>query len=135
MVPFSSDSMFSLVSDVETYPEFLPWCTETKLLSRTEDELIASLALGYGSLNSKFTTRNRFAAPEWMTMELLEGPFSNLEGRWEFEALGDAGCEVVLRIDFEFSSQLHDVLFGATFEKICNDLIDAFVKRAHDLYD
>ena len=67
-------------------------------------------------------------------MQLVEGPFSSLEGRWEFDSLGADGCEVRLRVDFEFSNALKDMLFGATFELICNELIDAFSQRAKALY-
>ena len=135
LVPFSATAMFNLVNDVESYPEFLPWCTASKLKSRAENELVAALTIGYGALNSAFTTRNQFSAPEWMTMQLLDGPFSDLEGRWGFEQLSDDGCEVTLKVEFDFSNALKDLLFGATFETICNELIDAFIKRAHDLYD
>jgi ribosome-associated toxin RatA of RatAB toxin-antitoxin module len=135
LVPFSAEAMFNLVCDVEAYPEFLPWCTASTLQSRTDHDLAASLTIGYGALNSEFSTRNEFCAPEWMTMSLLEGPFKDLEGKWVFEQLGDDGCEVTLQIEFEFSNPMKDMLFGATFETICNELIDAFVKRAHDLYD
>jgi ribosome-associated toxin RatA of RatAB toxin-antitoxin module len=133
-VPFSAEAMFNLVCDVESYPEFLPWCTATELQSRSESEVLATLAIGYRSLNIEFTTRNMFCASEWMTMHLVEGPFSSLEGRWTFNSLGDDGCEVALRMDFDFSSSVKDMLFGMAFETICNELIDAFVKRAHDLY-
>ena len=134
LVPFSAAAMFSLVNDVEAYPDFLPWCTATEILSNDESEIVASLTIGYRSFHTKFTTRNRFHAPEWMTLHLLEGPFRSLEGRWGFEQLGAGGCEVTLRMEFDFSSSVKDMLFGVAFETICNELIDAFVKRAHELY-
>jgi ribosome-associated toxin RatA of RatAB toxin-antitoxin module len=134
LVPFSAEAMFKLVNDVESYAEFLPWCTATQLQSKTESELVASLTIGYGALNSEFTTRNQFSAPEWMHMHLLDGPFSSLEGHWGFEQLSEDGCEITLKVEFDFSSPIKDMLFGATFETICNELIDAFIKRAHDLY-
>ena len=134
MVPYGVEQMYALVEHVEAYPEFLPWCTGAELKSRSADELSASLSIGYGALNSTFSTRNQLRPPDSMTMELLDGPFSRLHGVWEFEALGDAGCEVRLRIEFEFSSRMQDMLLGPAFETICNELIDAFVKRAGALY-
>ncbi len=134
MVPYAAERMYVLVDDVEAYPEFLPWCTATELHSRSDSELVASLSIGYGALNSSFTTRNGRCPPESMTMELEKGPFKRLEGKWGFIPLGDEGCEVTLRVEFEFSNSMQDMLFGATFEGICNELIDAFVRRAHDLY-
>ena len=126
--------MFALVSDIEAYPEFLPWCVETKVKNCGHEELEATLALGFGALNSEFTTRNKYVRPEWMSMHLLNGPFRSLDGRWSFEQLGDDGCEVNLKIEFDFASAINDKLFGAAFETICKELIDAFVKRAHALY-
>lgn len=134
IVPFSADAMFALVKDVQAYPEFLPWCATTTLRSVTADELVASLKVGFGAFSSEFTTRNRFAEPEWMTMQLVEGPFSSLEGRWSFQQLGAAGCEIALEISFDFANTLADISLGVAFEKICNDLIDAFISRAHALY-
>jgi ribosome-associated toxin RatA of RatAB toxin-antitoxin module len=54
---------------------------------------------------------------------------------WSFTQLGEQGCEVKLRVEFVFSSAVQDALFGSTFERICNELIDAFIRRAHDLYE
>jgi ribosome-associated toxin RatA of RatAB toxin-antitoxin module len=96
---------------------------------------IAGLTIGYGALNSEFTTRNSLQPPEKMTMQLLDGPFRLLEGCWSFRQLGEQGCEVSLRIEFEFESKVKDALFGSTFETICNDLIDAFIGRAKQLYE
>jgi ribosome-associated toxin RatA of RatAB toxin-antitoxin module len=135
LVPYSATAMFKLVCDVEAYPEFLPWCSSTQLLSKSATDLSASLQIGYGALNSEFTTANEFTEPDWMTMRLIDGPFSSLEGRWDFTELGDDGCEVNLKIEFAFSNPVKDMLFGATFETICNELIDAFTKRARQLYD
>lgn len=134
IVPYSAEAMFALVNDVQGYPDFLPWCTAAAVRSSTADEMVASLHVGYAAFNSEFSTCNRFEAPHWMTMELVDGPFRSLQGRWRFEALGDAGCEITLQINFDFSSAVKDMLLGAAFEKICNDLIDAFIGRAHALY-
>jgi len=134
IVPFSAEAMFALVKDVQAYPEFLPWCAATTLHSAAADELVASLKVGFGAFSSEFSTRNRFAEPEWMTMQLVEGPFSSLEGRWSFQQLSADGCEISLQISFDFANALADLSLGVAFEKICNDLIDAFIRRAHALY-
>ena len=134
MVPYTDKQMYALVEDVASYPQFLPWCTGSELKSQNADELVASLTIGYAGLNGSFATRKELRAPKSMSMQLLDGPFSRLDGLWNFKPLGDAGCEVVLRVEFEFSSGIQDMLFGGIFQNVCNELIDAFVKRAHDLY-
>jgi ribosome-associated toxin RatA of RatAB toxin-antitoxin module len=138
MVSYSAAQMYALVDDVEAYPEFLPWCEAAVLKSRTDVELVASLTIGYGPLNSSFTTCNSLQPPESMTMRLQDGPFSQLEGHWQFTPLrqgdGNGGCEVGLRVEFEFAGAMQDMLFGSTFENICNEMIGAFIKRADALY-
>jgi len=134
LVPYSAEQMYQLVDDVESYAEFLPWCTATELKSRDAQELVACLTIGYGAFNSSFTTRNMLEPPVQMSMQLLDGPFRTLEGLWGFRQIGEQGSEVTLRVEFEFSSRVQDALFGGTFETICNELIEAFVKRAHQLY-
>ncbi len=139
LVSYSAPEMYALVEDVEAYPEFLPWCTGAQLHEKSAAELTASIGIGLGALNTKFSTRNELDPPRVMTMELLSGPFRFLHGRWEFEPLGDAelgdaGCEARLRVEFEFDSTAQDLLLGPAFEKICNELMDAFVRRANKLY-
>jgi ribosome-associated toxin RatA of RatAB toxin-antitoxin module len=135
IVPYAPAAMYELVADVERYPEFLPWCEAARIVSRTDDEVIAGLTIGLGALRTTFTTANKLAGPQAMIMSLVDGPFGVLEGRWRFDALGDSGCKVSLDIEFEFSSTAQDLLFGRAFESACNDLIDAFTLRARSLYD
>jgi len=134
LVPFSAAQMFALVADVSRYPEFLPWCPDAKVEAQSDTELTASILIGFAGLNVRFATVNQLNAPTLMTLSLKDGPFSALEGRWEFEGFAAGGCEVRLCIEFEFSSTAQDALFGVVFEKICDGLIDGFVQRAGDLY-
>ena len=135
IVPYSPVAMDELVADIERYPEFLPWCEAACIVSRTDDEVIARLTIGLGTLRTTFTTSNKLAGPQVMIMSLVDGPFRFLEGPWRFDALGDAGCKVLLNIEFEFSSSTQDLLFGRAYELACNDLIGAFTLRARTLYD
>lgn len=134
IVPYSPAAMFDLVADVESYPEFLPGCTGSRLLSREPGVMTASLSLRRGPLDATFTTRNRLAPPGLMALELLDGPFRSLTGEWRFLPLGEAGCRVELDIRFEFASRGSDLLLGPVFESTCNGLMDAFVARARDVY-
>ncbi len=134
IVPFSPAQMFELVADVESYPDFLDWCVDAQTLARDEDRLTGRLSLAQGPLKSEFTTRNQLDFPKGMTIELLEGPFNQLQGAWEFSALGDSGCRMRLVLSFEFANRATDLLLGAVFEQTCNRLVDAFVDRASAIY-
>jgi ribosome-associated toxin RatA of RatAB toxin-antitoxin module len=92
--------------------------------------VVASIALAEGPLRTEFRTRNRLERPHRIEMQLEEGPFSHLEGLWEFSPLGPDGSRVALSIHFAFSSRGVDLVLGPVFEAVCNRLVDAFVQRA-----
>jgi ribosome-associated toxin RatA of RatAB toxin-antitoxin module len=126
--------MFRLVDDVESYSEFLPWCNRSVVLSRTDDTVEATLELHKGAVSKTFSTRNKLRRNEAIELELLGGPFRHLSGGWTFQALGEQGSKVSLLLAFEFESRMVDLMFGAFFEDTCNSLVDAFTRRAADIY-
>jgi len=137
IVPYPAEAMFALVADVESYPEFLPGCTASTILSREPGGLVASLALSKGPFSSSFTTRNTLEPPRRLTMELVEGPFSSLHGEWTLTPLAGssaAGCRIELRVRFQFAGTARDLLLGPAFELTCSGLVAAFVERARVVY-
>jgi len=134
LVPYSPAQMFALVDGIEAYPEFLPWCRSTKVLSRTDDEVRATLELSRGGVNKAFTTCNRNQKNKMIEIRLVEGPFRQLEGFWRFDALGEDGCKVSFDLEFEFASRMLDMVVGPVFSQISNSLVDSFRKRAVEVY-
>jgi len=134
IVPYSAEAMFALVADVDAYKEFVPGCTESSVDASDDGEVVASLGLARSGQTGHFTTRNRLQPPTHIHMTLVEGPFTELEGDWRIEPLGDDGCRLDLHMRFAFSSRLKDMLLGPIFELTCNHLVDAFVKRAKQLH-
>lgn len=130
LVPYSADRMFALVNDVDAYPEFLPYCTAATINSREGNVVVACLELTRGQISKSFTTRNTLSPPESIELELVDGPFRHLAGRWAFTPVGNAGCKVELTLEFAFKSILGDAAFGRVFEESCNSLVDAFTRRA-----
>ena len=126
--------MYVLVEDVESYPEFLPWCGGATLHWREGELLEGSVEMHLAGLRRSFRTRNRMREFEAIDMELVEGPFSHLSGGWHFKSLDQLGCKVSLDVEFEVRSRTTDRLLGRYFENICNSLVDAFVRRAEDIY-
>jgi ribosome-associated toxin RatA of RatAB toxin-antitoxin module len=134
LVTFSPEQMFDLVIDVERYPQFLPWVTAAELHQRSEHDLLASMSMSRGGVTERFTTRNEFDRPAFMTMQLVDGPFRLLAGRWSFAPIGSAGTRVELEMRFEFANPVVAVLFGKSFEQSCGQLIDAFIARARQIH-
>lgn len=126
--------MFSLVDDIQSYPEFLPWCRSSVEHLRDDNLVEATLELQRGELSKKFRTRNVASGREKIAMTLVDGPFHQLDGQWTFTQLGESGSKVELDLEFEFSSSVVDLVFGPFFEDTCNSLVDAFTQRADDVF-
>ncbi len=135
LVLHTAEQMFDLINDVERYPEFLPWCSRTEVVSRSESELVATLYLSKAGLKYSFTTRNQLTRPTKMTLELEEGPFSTLAGIWDFKVLSDEACKVSLNLHFEFSGKIASLAMSKVFNQVATTLVDAFVTRADEIYD
>lgn len=134
LVRHSAEQMFELVADVESYPEFLPWCRSTRLLSRTETELCGELEVSRMGIHQTFSTCNSLEPGRRMGIELREGPFRKLRGGWIFTPLREDACKVELELDFEFSGKLINTAFGAVFNQIASTLVETFCKRADEVY-
>ncbi len=133
-VPHKVAEMYQLVDRVEDYAEFLPWCKQSRVLSRNEDEVRATLVLSGGGFHKAFSTCNRLQKNKMIEIRLLEGPFSQLEGFWKFEAINDNSSQITLDLEFEFSNKLLSFAFAPVFTQVATTLVDAFVKRAGVLY-
>lgn len=135
LVLYTPDQMFDLVNDVEAYPSFLPWCRDSRIISKTDDEISASLDLAKGGVHHVFSTRNKLVPGKSIDIKLIDGPFQHLEGHWQFGMIGDnQGCRIQLDMDFEFSNRLISMALGPIFTQISGSLVDAFCKRAQEIY-
>jgi ribosome-associated toxin RatA of RatAB toxin-antitoxin module len=134
LVPYAAEQMFELVADVDRYREFLPWCGDSRVLRRDDDVIEACILVSKAGIERSFTTRNRMQRGKMMEMRLVEGPFRHLEGFWRFQPLREDACKVSLDLDFEFSNKMITLAFGRVFTQIASTLVDAFVKRAQDVY-
>ena len=134
LVPYSAREMFVIVDDVEAYPEFLPWCNDAQVRNRCDDTVEATLELHKGALSNHFTTLNTRHEFTAIDLSLVGGPFKYLEGGWQFKDLGDDCSKVILELDFQFKSMLVDMVFGAFFEDTCNSMVDAFARRAVQIF-
>ena len=134
LVRHTPQQMFDLVNDFERYPEFLPGCRRARLLEHDADHLIGEMTLGRAGVEQTITTRNDLYAPERIELSLVKGPFKRLDGRWKFITMGENVCKVSLEMDFEFSSRLLGMAFGKVFQQIAGQQVDAFTRRADELY-
>jgi len=124
------EELFALINDIESYPQFLPWCSDARVLSRTAQEIVATLGVRQGALHGEFTTRNLLEPPHRIRLELVRGPFRTLDGEWLLSPIEPHGCRVELGVRFAFRNPLTGLLFEPQFASTVGSLVDAFVARA-----
>lgn len=134
LVGYSATQMFNLVDTVENYPDFLPWCSGASMELQDDDSAHATVNINYHYIKHSFTTKNIRHPPELIEMELVEGPFEHLDGRWHFIPLSENACKIEFRLHYTFSHRLLEKLVGPVFYIIANSFVDAFVERAEAIY-
>ena len=134
LVEYSAERMYGLVDDVERYPEFLPWCGGTEVELRDVTLTRAAILIDYHGIKQSFKTENHTQPPERIEIRLVSGPFHRLDGSWRFTPLSSQACKIDFRLQYEFSNRLLEKLVGPVFKHIANTLLDAFLRRAEQLY-
>ena len=133
LLPYRAEQLFDLVADVGRYPEFLPWCAGARVLSRSETELVAILTIGFGPFRESFTSRVALERPGHIRVRYENGPFRYLNNRWTFTP-DTRGSRVDFFVDFEFRSRILQAAIGVVFHEAVKRMVNAFKKRARDVY-
>ena len=134
LLPYPAQFLYDLVNDVASYPQFLPWCSASEVLLASDSEMRASLTVAKGSLSQRFMTRNNLVPGKSIEMQLEEGPFTQLQGVWEFKSLGDKACKISLDLTFDYAGPLVKATLGPLFTQAANTMVDAFCQRAKQLH-
>ncbi len=134
LVWHSAQEMFDLVNDVGSYPEFLPWCASAQIHDQSAEQLTASLEVAKGGVRQSFTTRNWLEHPRRIGIELVDGPFTRLGGEWIFQPLDERACKVMLSLEFALQGRVARLAFGNVFSQAANSMVDAFCRRAEQVY-
>ncbi|NRA61371.1 MAG: SRPBCC family protein [Psychrobium sp.] len=134
LVMFSAAQMYDLINDVSAYPQFLPGCVGSDIVSFDGDVMVASVDVAKAGISKKFTTSNTLKLNERIDMALVDGPFKSLQGGWQFLVLDDNACKVSLSLEFEFSNKLVEMAFGKVFKELVGNMVGAFTQRAKVVY-
>lgn len=134
LLPYSALQMYQLVEDVESYPQFLPWCGATLVEERTKNHMLATMTIDYHGIRQSFTTENEMHEPHRLSMRLRDGPFTTLDGLWVFHSLREDACKVEFRIEYAFKAGLLGRALVPVFDHIARSFVDAFVRRAEVVY-
>jgi len=134
LVMHSVEQMYDLINDVVAYPQFLPDCIDSKIISQDDTSMTASLLVSKGGVKKWFTTQNTFLTHSKVDMSLVDGPFKQLTGGWKLTPLSEEACKIELALEYEFSSKIFDLAFGKVFNQLANNMVQAFTGRAKEVY-
>ena len=137
LIWYSPQEMYVLVTDIDQYPQFLPWCDCARVIETDAAGMTAEIGIAFSGIRQTFTTRNEHIEGQRVLIDLVNGPFSKLEGEWNFLPLGDGtqrACKVELTLNYGFDNATLGRLVGPVFDKIARSMVDAFVKRAGQVY-
>ena len=133
IVEHSATEVYALVEDIESYPRFLPWCAEAKVLEK-DPFVKARITAAVKGLRQAFTTRNENRPGEAIDMRLVEGPFKRFEAAWRFVPLAEQACRIEFTLQYEFASRALALLLDPLFDRIADTMVDAFARRADEVY-
>jgi len=140
---YSPREMYDLVIAVDQYPRFLPWCERAEVLAHEGDSMTARLHMAYAGVHHAFTTRNTHVLARSVLVQLVDGPFSTLDGMWEFQPIGRGGgaadgeeraCRIEFELEYAFASKPLEAVLSPVFDKVADTLVDRFVQRAESVY-
>jgi len=131
---YSQEQLFDLVVNIESYPEFLPWCKKAEIIKTKGNIIIAELTIEFAGISQSYTSKITHDRPKTINVEMIEGPFSYLRNNWQFEAQNNGQTKIRFEIDFKFSSKILETLMGVIFDRTVSKLTEAFLKRAEQLY-
>jgi coenzyme Q-binding protein COQ10 len=133
-LPYTPEQLYDLVSRVERYPEFLPWCKASRITRRDGDVFWADLVIAFKVFRERFTSKVTLIPKEGVDVEYIDGPFRYLNNHWRFLPAEDGGCIVDFYVDFEFRSKVLQSLIGLLFNEAVQRMVAAFETRANQLY-
>ena len=134
LLPYSPEFVYDIVNGVEAYPEFLPWCGDSRVEQQSDTEMQAAIQIRRAGIRQWFRTHNHMQPGRSIDMQLVDGPFRQLHGQWKFRPLDSRGCKIELVLAFEFKAGLASTLIGPAFTRIANTMVDSFCQRAHQLH-
>tara|TARA_B100001123_G_scaffold446984_1_gene603090 strand:+ start:319 stop:768 length:450 start_codon:yes stop_codon:yes gene_type:complete len=138
-IPCSKKNLINMVLDIEKYPEFVPWCLNGKIYSKSDKgdkiEITADLTIGKSFFNETYKS---FVIYEKYTDTIhvtnIDGPLKHLENKWFFKQKGE-NSEVNFHVDFELKNKILNALMTKSFDIGLKKIADAFEKRAVDLFN
>ena len=134
LVPYSAAQMFALVNDIESYPHYMTGCVGAEIVRKGEGWLDARLDLSRMGIKQSFTTHNTLEPPQRIHLSLVKGPFSALEGEWQFRPLDERACRVEFWLEFQVNNPLLALALPKLMRQLASEQVSAVCERARQIY-
>lgn len=134
LVSYTAEEVFRVVNDIESYPLFVPSCTEGAVHEQSEQEMLASISFKAMGFTKTLTTRNRITFAERIEICFVDGPFTHLSGSWDFIPLSDQASKAVCTLSFTPKGRYAKLAAKSALSKAANEAIDRFHTRIVQLY-
>ncbi len=131
---YPREFIYNIVADVEKYPQFIPWLSKVKVLSKEENKTNYEISVDFKVITETFSTMDIFYPHDKIEISLIEGPFKHLYNTWTFKSVSDNMTQVTFSIEFEFKSKVLGILFSNLFVQAQKKILEAFNERAKELY-
>jgi coenzyme Q-binding protein COQ10 len=132
--------LFDLVLDVESYPQFVPHCSDVRLLERrtqppSRTVIVSRMTVGFSVLRVGYANKTT-ADKETRRVDVtaIDGPFRYLNAIWRFEPEADRRCLVTFSVEYQFSSRVMEAVASRVFSGIFEEILGAFEHRADELF-
>ena len=136
VLPFRAKQLYEIVIDVESYPEFLPWCLSSRIVKKIDDNNFdAELTVGYKAIDEKYISRIQAEYEKKIISKAISGPFKFLDSSWYFKNIDKKQCKVDFMVEYQFKSFFLDKVMGRLFKKATIKMLDAFEQRARSLHN
>ena len=124
------ETIFNLINDINSYPNYLPWCTKTEVTEKPDHSIIGKIFISKSFINWNFSTKNVIKENESISLELVDGPFEKLNGKWSFSMIDGFNTRVSLEINYKFKSSLIELSIEPIFTSIMNSILKSFIQEA-----
>ena len=124
------ETIFNLINDIESYPNYLPWCTDTEVIKESDNIIIGKIYISKSFIKWSFSTKNTILKNSSISLEFVDGPFENLDGKWLFTSLDKNNTKVSLEINYKFKSSLIELSIEPIFTSIMNSILKSFIQQA-----
>jgi coenzyme Q-binding protein COQ10 len=131
---YSQQQLFDLVTDVSTYPEFLPFCTKTTIHESSDSHMIADMHIGYMGFSGAFQSHVQMVSPTLLKMKQSHGALRHLDSSWEFIHQTDTSSVIMFNIEFEAKSWLMGKMINPILDEMGNVMLHSFLNRAKVIY-